>query len=325
MAVPGLTQAVTATDPNRSKRVIDLVSKNNGLMYVLKKKKKLKIKDGGEYLSIPLEYQESGNFQYFDGYEQLNLTPQDILTSAFYDWKNASVSASISGTEKRKNAGKDRLVPLLKTKVKNAEKTLANNISVDLYSDGTAFGGKQIGGLEYLISTTPGSGVVGGINRSTWNFWRNIAYDAINDGGMAVDSTNIRSYMGRLGRQLTRDSVGDKTDLIVADNNYYEAYEESLLPNQRFADSEMADASFETLKFKGATVIYDGGIDGGQTANRMHFLNTDYLELCVHKDANFSKAGENRVPLQQDAESAIILFMGNLTMSNSFVQGVLFE
>lgn len=325
MAAPGLSETVTATEQNRAKRVVDLMSKNNGLMWALKNKKRVVGKDGGENLVVPIEYQESGTFGYFDGYEELDVTPQDILTSAVYEWKNASTSASLSGSEKRKNSGKARMIPLLKTKIKNAEKSLANNISVDLYSDGTGSGGKQIGGLDLLVSTTPSSGTVGTINRATWAFWRNIAYDAVNDGGGAVTSSNIQTYMNRVALQITRKSVGDKFDLITADNNYYQAYLESLLPNQRFSNTEMADASFQTLKFQGADVIYDGGIDGGQTSDRMHFLTTDYLELCYHKDANFSQVGGSRVPVNQDAETAIILFMGNLVLSNAFCQAVLFE
>jgi len=41
------------------------------------------------------------------------------------------------------------------------------------WSDGTGNSSKDLGGLQFLISTTPTTGTVGGINRATFSFWRN--------------------------------------------------------------------------------------------------------------------------------------------------------
>jgi hypothetical protein len=43
---------------------------------------------------------------------------------------------------------------------------MQNNLSADMYSDGTATSGKQIGGLQLLVADTPTTGTVGGINRA---------------------------------------------------------------------------------------------------------------------------------------------------------------
>jgi hypothetical protein len=40
-------------------------------------------------------------------------------------------------------------------KIENLKKTMQQTINNDLYSDGTGSGGKQAGGLQYLVSTTP--------------------------------------------------------------------------------------------------------------------------------------------------------------------------
>lgn len=54
----------------------------------------------------------------------------------------------------------------------------------------------------------------------------------------------------------------------------------------------------------------------------MYFLNTDYFEVVAHTDANLSVNEELR-PYNQDAVVIPILWMGNLTMSNRALQGVL--
>ena len=94
---------------------------------------------------------------------------------------------------------------------------------------------------------------------------------------------------------------------------------------QRFSDPKMANAGFETLKFKGADVIYDGGQGGYCPEKHMYFLNTDYLRLRSHKDRNMKLFGGNRMAIDQDALYKIIGWAGNLTMSNAQLQGVLVD
>lgn len=324
MAVPGLSELVTSTHRNRPKRVIDSVSKNNALFYKLKKKGRVKTKDGGRSLIHNIDFQENATADYYDGWEEFNVALSEILTAAEYEWKQASVTCSISGREKRMNSGKSQIVDLYKTRIKNAEKTLVNLIAGanGLYSDGTGYGGKQIGGLQLLVADTPASGIVGGIDRSLWTFWQNISQDCTTDFGAPMSSANAVSYMNRMWLQLTRASVGDKPDLIVSDDNYYRHYWEALQPQQRFTSSEMADAGFESLKFKSADVVYDGGIGGGASANHMYFLTTEYMEFAVHKDANFEMLNK-RESLTQDGEMVPIIMMGNLTCGCMFTQGVL--
>ena len=75
---------------------------------------------------------------------------------------------SISGLEMLQNSGKEKMLDLLESRIGNAERTFQNNLSNDAYSTGTADGGKQIGGLQLLVSTTNNSGVIGGIDSSVW-------------------------------------------------------------------------------------------------------------------------------------------------------------
>jgi hypothetical protein len=72
------------------------------------------------------------------------------------------VAVSISGLEMIQNSGKERMIPLLESRIGNAERTMKNNLSNDCYSTGTADGGKQIGGLQLLVADVGNSGVVGG-------------------------------------------------------------------------------------------------------------------------------------------------------------------
>ncbi len=320
---PGLSEIVSTTLRNRTGEFADNVTKNNALLARLKKKGKIKPVSGGRTIVQELEYAENGTFKRYSGYETLNITPSDVFTAAEFNYAQAAVAVSMSGLEMLQNSGKEAIIDLLAGRIKNAMRTLTNNIAIDCYSDGTADGGKQIGGLQLLVSKTPSSGTVGGINRgaTTGVFWRNIASAPSG----APTSSNIQSRMNTVANQLVRGT--DKVDLIVADVNYFNVYQESLQTIQRITNPEMGAAGFSSLAYYGgggmADVVLDGGVDGGCPINTMYFLNTDYIHFRPHADRNFVPIGGEREAINQDAMVKLVGFAGNMTLSNARLQGVL--
>jgi hypothetical protein len=151
MASPNLGEIITTTLRNRTGKAADSVSKNNALLNRLLEKGRVDTADGGRTIVQEIEYQENGTFKRYAGYDLLNIAPSDVLTAAEYDWKQAVAAISISGLEQMQNSGKEVMIKLLAARIKNAQKTLRNNIALDCYSDGTADGGKQIGGLQAAV------------------------------------------------------------------------------------------------------------------------------------------------------------------------------
>lgn len=320
MASPNLSEIIATTLRNRSGKLADNVSDNNALLNRLKKRGNVKPVDGGRTIVQELEYTENSTFKRYSGYETLNISPSDVFTAAEFDWKQAAVAVSISGLEQLQNSGSERVIDLLESRIKNAERTMQNNLSADMYSDGTADGGKQIGGLQALIADTP-TNTVGGINRSTWSFWKNVSYDATTDGGAAATAANIQSYMNRVWLQVVRGT--DRPDLIIADNNYFRLYWESLQAIQRITSTDMAEAGFSSLKFMDADVVFDGGYGGAAPSDHMYFINTNYLFWRPHKDRNMVPLDPDRFSVNQDAMVKLIAVAGNMTLSNGFLQAVL--
>jgi len=214
---------------------------------------------------------------------------------------------------------------LIEGRIKVAEAQLSNRINLDLYGNGTGNGGKNLTGLAAAVADAPSSGTYGGINRATWTFWQNQAFSGVTNGGAAVSAANIQSYMTQLAIKLVRGT--DKADLIVADNNYYNLYVNSLQAIQRVTDPEMAGSGFASLKFYGggtsADVVLGGGIGAQEPANHMYFLNTDYIFFRPHKDRNFVPIGGERQSVNQDAIVKLIGWAGNLTTSGAQFNGVL--
>jgi hypothetical protein len=318
-----MTEIVTSTLRNRTGKLQDSVTKNNALLNRLKKKGKVKKVTGGRTIVQEIEYAQNGTFKRYSGYEALNISPSDVFTAAEYNYAQAAVAVSISGLEMLQNNGPEAIIDLLESRISNAEKTMVNNIALDMYSDGTADGGRQIGGLQLLVSTNPTSGTVGGIDRSTTvgSFFRNAAFSGVTNGGAPVTAANIQGYMNRLYLQLVRGA--DSPDLIVADNNFYRLYLESLQAIQRVQSEDMASAGFQSLKYMGSDVVLDGGFGGGAPTNSMFMLNTEYIYFRPHAERFFAPIGDDRFAVNQDAMVKLLGFAGNLTLSNAFLQGVL--
>lgn len=317
-----LTEIVTTTLRNRTGKLADNITKNNALLFRLRKRGNVKTVSGGRTIVQELEYAENGTFKRYSGYEALNISPSDVFTGAEFNYAQAAVAVSISGLEQLQNTGEEAIIDLLESRIKNAEKTLVNNIALDCYSDGTADGGRQIGGLALLVSATPTTGVVGGIDASTsvGTFWRNTAFSGVTNGGGATTSANIQSYMNRVYVQQVRQT--DRPDLIIADNNYFRLYLESLQAIQRITSNEMGEAGFDSLKYMSSDVVLDGGFGGGAPASTMYFLNTDYIYFRPHVDRNFAPIGDDRYAVNQDAMVKLVGFAGNMTVSNRRLQAV---
>jgi hypothetical protein len=322
MASPNLTEIVTTTLRRRSKTLSDNISQHNALLSRLRSKGNSSLVPGGRTIVEELEYAENATFQYYSGYEILDVSPSDVFSAAEFNWKQAAVNVTASGLETRiQNAGPEQIIALLESRIKNAEKTMANQISVGVYSDGSGSNSKQIGGLQSIVADA-GTGTVGGINSSTFSFWQN--QTSGNVANIDTSAVALDTEMKNMWLECTRGTDG--TDLIVSDQTLYKVFWDNLTDRQRIMDASEGVQGFQSLKFVTADVVMDGGptlFNSGIAATHMYFLNTDYLKFRIHSDTNFVPF-ERREPVNQDALVVPILFAGNLTCSNRSLQGLVF-
>lgn len=324
-----ITDIIATTIQNRSGELADNLTNNNALLSVLKKRGNVRPFSGGNVILEEIMYNDpnTNNANSYSGYEAINISPDSPISAAQYDIKQYADAVTMSGLEMLQNAGKEQIIDLLDGRMQVSEARLLNRIAGDIYLDGTGNGGKNITGLAAAVPDAPTTGTYGGIDRSTWTFWRPQKYAGVADGGAAVSKSNIIDYMTALALKLVRGN--DKPDLIVADGTYYSLYVNALQAIQRVTTegSSSAGAGFVSLKFYGggtsADVVLDGGIGGAATAAHMWFLNTKYIFLRPHKDRNFVPIGGERQAINQDAIVKLYGWAGNMTCSGSQFQGVL--
>jgi len=310
------TELVSTTFRNHKKEIKDNVSNRNALLKYLMKRGNYTKEDGGLTIATPLDYAENATYQRFSDWDTLNISASDVISSAEYQWRQIAINVVASGRELRINSGDAKIISLAKSRIKNALRTFNNNFSSDIYSNGTAT--NQINGLQALVADA-GTGTVGGINSTTYTFWKNNFFNATTE-SVTPDATTIENSM-LLPAWLEVDrGADDQPDLIVMDNTYYQYFEASQTSLKRYMTASKADAGLVTLKYKGADVLYDG--NSGIPATHAYLLNTEYFGLCVHKDADLEIMDEQR-PINQDGVVIPILWMGNLTLSNRNQQSVI--
>jgi len=326
---PDIGDIVATTIESRSKKAADNITRRNALLNRMQKRGNVQPFSGGTKLFEEIEYAQNSTVQWYSGYEQLNVAPSQIFTAAEYPIRQAAVAVSISGLEQLQNNGAEQMIDLIEGRIRNAENTLTALISYGIYSDGTT--PKSINGLRQLVATNPQNSV-GGIDGTTWTFWRNIAYGAVTNGGAATTSANIRRYWDQIYPQMI---MGDNSqpDLVVVDNTNWTYFNESLQPLQRFTDPDMANAGFQNVMYMSTPVVLDGGFQGysddvvpvgGVPTGYAYFINTNFLKFRPHRERNFVPLSPERYSINQDAVVRLIAWAGNLTVCNRRAQAVFY-
>lgn len=329
MAVPqqqtyNYGDVLTEAAANVFDKLHDNITNNIGLYNYLNKRGKVRPADGGFELRHRLIYAENSTYQRYSGAETITLAAEDTMTTAIYSWKQVALSVQMNGLEDLQTSGDNALGNLMEDRIDIAMRTFKNQFSTDLYSSGTASGGKQVGGIQLIVADDPSSGTVGGIARGTWSFWQNFNFSALADGGSAVTAANIQDYLTELTLNTTRN--GDGPDAYFADNNYFKAYHGSLLTVQRInankGDGAMGSGSL-SLDWMGRDFTLDGGIGGACPANHVYALNSMGLMLQPHSRRDLTPIGGKRNSVNQDSVVQLIGWAGNLTAGYCEGQGVL--
>ena len=313
MAEPTVTQLVATTINNYHDEFADNVSNSNAITALLRMGNRVRVIEGGKAIACPLTYAEE-TFAWYSGIDLLSRALKETISEADYAPANAVASVTLSGPDLAKNRGRERILNLLEGKMDNAEATMKNNITKAVYGDGSV--AKSFAGLLAFV-TNDGTGIVGGINATTWPFWANQFQQIVRATGLQYPA--LKAGLNALWMKLVRGT--EHPDLVVADAEIYSTYESGLQENQRYADARLGALGFETLKYKQAAIVFDGtatGLTGG------YMLNSKYMKFEIYSGRNFEALDLPDQSPDMDAITKHIAFMGALTLSNRSKQGRIF-
>jgi len=312
----------TSTFHVMRRKIAEAVFKGNPLSAWLLSKNRVKTESGGLYIAEPVIYAENNTVASYKGYDKLNVQPTEELTNARFNWRQVAGTVSISGEEEMKNAGPEQIFKMLGTKVTVLQKSFRQELNRQLCQTASAANPKDILGLDALVEVLAASSqsTVGGINRSTYQWWAN-KFSA-STSTTVVDP--MRTFLNDVSEGIERP------DLILTTQTLFEQYEKEGYGKLQLNDTGALELGFDSQRFKGITMMWDAmladsSLRGSGSPYRdkcMYFLNSEYLSVTIHKRRNFVMS-KFRTPPDQDARVAQMLFMGNTTVANSRYQGVL--
>jgi len=277
-----------------------------------------KTQRGGRKLVIPLEYGTNDTVGFVNPDDTIAISNPNLLTAAEYEWKWLAGSIMRSQAEEQTNRGKDAIINLATIRMENLRKSLIDKLEKALFTAAGSVGTKDIHSLPQLI-TNDGTGTVGGIDASSNTWWKNQFLN-----GSSYAAYNFDKALRKI---INNCSVygNDRPDLLIMEQDLYEAYEDLLLglggtssnPRNIWYSSRDSDLSFGGLKLKGATLVWSPSAP----SDTVYAINTDYLYWYYDPDYNFEMTDWKPIP-NQLGHVAQVVCVGNLVCSKRAVQGV---
>lgn len=302
--------ASTLSAFEKSGKVQDQIFNGDPLFAFLNAKGAKQTLPDGADIKVNLRYGKNTNTLSYSGDDTLTAAKTQTVGQAIYNWRNYSTAIYVNNDEMLKNRGKSAIVNLWADKTQEAVDSLQDDMTVDIYGDGTGNAGKDILGLGALVSTT---GILGGIDRATETWWRAQVKDV-------TGATVLTTDMVRNMTNTVRGPGGDpqkqgRVDLILMPQNLYEKWE-SLYEGKIHLDGSdltLGKLGFDALKYKGAEVTWSPNVPAGT----IYFLSSAFMGLRVMEGRDFAFSdvidglGNNK-----DSKKAFILWMGQLVCSN---------
>lgn len=310
---------LTTTTQARRRVLVDNIHNSTPTLMFLDARGRKIMQNGGESILVPLLYAKHDGLQDFQGYQTIDVDPQEGITAAQYTWREMAVPVTISRRERRQNSGESQIINLLEAKMQQAQLTAADGLNIRILGDNSSYPLRIFGLENFIDNAAVGSqtGTVGGINRATYTWWNN-QYGDVDDAFSTAGLTTMRTVYN------SASQGADHPDLVVTTQSGYENYERVLQAFERLQTTtntelgeKIANGGFDFLKFKGAFVFFDDSC----TDDRMYMLNTRYMSLTIDTESDWA-IQPFVTPNNQAATSALILWMGAFTMSNLSRQGM---
>lgn len=260
---------------------------------------------GNGIFNEKVRFTNDSNYQNYTGDQQVTYNRKDTARLAPFQHYEAHDGFTLNETELANNgvtmtddnssvmteAEEIQIVSKLNEGYETLKEGFQQNWDLEVHQDGSQ-STLAVPGLDLLVSTTPATGVVGGIDASANPYWRNNASMAIS----TASAGTLTNQMEIMWRACTKFG-GVAPDFIVCGSAFYDAYriDAGLTINRRI-DAKRGgvefDASVSALYFKNVQVIWDPTFDaldvllGAITypwAKRCYFLQSKNLKLRPFK------------------------------------------
>lgn len=260
---------------------------------------------GNGYFNEKVRISNSDNAVWFSGDDQVSYNRKDSVRLASYQHYEMHDGFALNETELANNginltddknavttdAEKIQIVNILKENYMTLKMGMQLSLDQSVHLDGTQ-GTKEAPGLDLLVSTTPSTGVIGGLDSSTQTYWQNNA-------NLAIASTaGLLTKQMELSWRACTQYGGKIPDAIFCGSTAYDAIRNDAAAtiNRQIVINDKGgtglDASNSGVYFKGKPVVWDPQFDALDVrlgvitypwAKRIYFLNSKTICLRPNK------------------------------------------
>lgn len=320
----GIGQKVTTTGRLRSRVLKDAVRDNHPLYMAMDDNGGIKEEDGGRTIVEEAKTGQNTAGGWVGPSGSVSLTDQKVLDGAEFDWYYQLRAVTWTLAEEYQNSGGSSLkfIDLIAGKFEVAEDSAMNEFHAAMISNGTGDGGLEMPGLAALVSTTPTSGTVGTIDRSSANaaWFRNQKFDSASDWSEGtVDAGNVKRFLDK-GINGTMRGARVQVQLGFMGSDHFEYATAAIQAIQRINDKNgTGKAGFDKIEYRGVPLYLGNGINySGETAatvNRTYLLNVKDggVNLRFHKKARFDLLDPVN-SADQAARSRLLFTMSSMTL-----------
>lgn len=243
------------------------------------------------------------NFGWAYGEDAVTFNKRNTTEQAAFPWRRAvdglyldydrlfgngiKVREGARGEFKLEQNEKIQLVNLLDEQMESLKEGFMSKLDLELHRDGTQ-DVDAITGLDELVSLSPATGVVGGLDGATALYWRNYAETGI----VSTTAGLLAQRMELAWRKCIKN--GGSPDFILAGGKFidaYRTYSVTVTNNAESGSVKRIDAGVGSgvntgLYFKGVEIIWDPQfeeLDALETPlveweKRCYFLNTKHVK-----------------------------------------------
>lgn len=252
----------------------------NAALLTLKEKSMVSAQVTGEMLQLPILVGKNTTVKSYSLYDTFDVTPQKGAVNAYVKMANYGGFITISDDELEANAGKEKIVNVLTTKIMQCEESILSEINDNLYKDGTGNGSKNILGLAAMCEASSSPGAYMGVTHANW----------VNQ-YTTCSAAQVISGLTTLSLKLTDGR--ESPDIILANTNFVSTYEAANRATAgvsiSYPNAKLADAGFIVLQFKGISMVLDKSLDANDSGGvgKAFMLNSRFLGLPL-KDVGIS-------------------------------------
>jgi hypothetical protein len=327
MADVGLGQLITTTGRARSKVLRDAVTDSHPVLAAMKKHGGKRYEDGGRTVVEEALSGANGTVDWVGESGQVSIQDYKVADASEHSWKFQLGAVVYTLAERYKNSGSSdtKFADVIGAKFDALEASMMNEFHEGILSSGTGSGGLQIVGLASLVSTTPTTGTVGGISRSSSDaaWYRNQKFDTSGDwSDGAVDAGNVKRFLDKAINSTIRGSKS-MIDLFLLGSTHFEFLTQAIQAIQVIQNENgTGEAGFQALKYRGIPCYLSGGINysgaTAQTATRTYGLcvKRGGVNIVFHEKGEF----EMLEPIQANDQAAISRLM--FTMATMTIGGL---